>query len=85
MKRQLLLIVWPSFLGAGLLAMLVFSAAHPDDMKGFGGVLTELSATGVYTLAFLAFWGVCAFSSALTLVLAGPTPAVPPAGQGRYG
>lgn len=85
MKRPMLLIVWPSFLSAGLLAMLVFSAAHPDDMKGFGGVLAELSATGVYTLAFLAFWGVCAISSALTLILAGPAPAVPPAGQGRYG
>ncbi len=83
MKRMLLLILWPSFLGAGVMAMLVFSAAHAEDMKGFGGVLTELSATGVYTLAFLAFWVVCAFSSALTVVLAGPAPDVPPAGNGR--
>ena len=85
MQRQLLLIVWPSFLGAGLLAMLVFSAAHPDDMKGFGGALMELSPSGVYTLAFLAFWAVCALSSALTLALTGPAPDIPPAGQGRYG
>lgn len=85
MKRFLLLVAWPAFIGAGLLAMLVFSAAHPDDMKGFGGVLTGMSATGVYTLAFLAFWAICAVSSALTLALTGPAPDVPPAGEGRYG
>jgi len=71
-RRHLLLIVWPSFLIAGLLEMLVFSAAHPEDMKGFGGLLTQLSVSGVYTLAFLAFWAICAFGSVLTLALAGP-------------
>lgn len=85
MKRKLLLIVWPSFLSAGLIEMLVFSAAHPDDMKGFGGILTELSATGVYTLAFLSFWMICAFGSALTLLLSAPAPDVPVGGYGRPG
>lgn len=85
MKRNVLLIVWPSFMTAGLLAMLVFSAAHPDDMKGFGGVLAEMSVIGVYTLAFFSFWLICAIGSALTLMLAGAAPDVPPAGHGRPG
>lgn len=77
MKRQLLWVAWPSFLSAGLLAMLVFSAAHPEDMKGFGGVLAEMSATGVYTLAFFSFWAICAVGSALTLMLISPRPDEP--------
>lgn len=78
MKRRLLWVVWPSFLSAGLLSMLVFSAARPEDMKGFGGLLTEMSATGVYTLAFLSFWVICAIGSTLTLTLIVPRVAEPP-------
>lgn len=72
-RRHLLLVLWPSFVIAGLLEMLVFSAAHPEDMKGLGGLLTGLSATGVYTLAFFAFWAISALGSALTLMLALPS------------
>jgi len=85
MKRHVLLIVWPSFVMAGLLEMLVFSAVHPDDMKGFGGLLTEMSTVGVYTLAFMSFWLICALGSALTLLLSAPAPDVPPPGSGRTG
>ena len=74
-RRHLLLIVWPSFVIAGVLEMLVFSAAHPEDMKGFGGLLTQLSSTGVYTIAFFSFWALCALGTALTLMLAAPTRA----------
>lgn len=73
MKRRLvLLVLWPSFVIAGLLEMLVFSLAHPEDMKGIGGLLTGLSNNGVYTLAFFAFWAISALGSTLTLMLAGP-------------
>lgn len=74
-RRHILLVIWPSFVIAGLIEMLVFNAADPADMKGFGGVLTQMSATGVYTLAFFAFWALCAFGAALTLMLAAPTRA----------
>jgi len=80
-KRRVLLIIWPSFVIAGLIEMLVFTAAHPDDMKGFGGMLTEMSATGVYTLAFFSFWLLCALGSAMTLMLSPPAADPPPAGQ----
>ena len=73
MKRNAWLIGWPSFLTAGVLEMLIFSATHPDDLTGFGGLLAELSATGVYTLAFFSFWLIAALGSALTLLLAAPS------------
>lgn len=71
-RRHLLLIIWPAFVIAGVLEMLVFSAAHPEDMKGFGGLLTEMSTTGVYTLAFFCFWAISALGMALALMLALP-------------
>lgn len=71
-RRLILLVLWPSFVIAGLLEMLVFSLAHPEDLKGFGGLLAGLPSSGVYTLAFFAFWAISALGSALTLVLAGP-------------
>ena len=74
-RRHILLIIWPSFVIAGLLEMLVFNAADPADMKGFGGLLTQLSSTGVYTIAFFSFWALGALGTALTLMLAAPTRA----------
>lgn len=82
-RRHLLLVLWPSFVIAGLIAMLVFSAAHPEDMKGLGGLLTGMSATGVYTLAFFAFWIISAVGSALTLILAVPSQDEASGGEGE--
>jgi hypothetical protein len=72
MKQRILWIAWTSFLSAGVLEMLVFSAVDPRDVRGFGGALADLSASGVYTLAFFCFWLVVALAPALTLMLAMP-------------
>jgi len=72
-RRHLLLVAWPSFVIAGVLEMLVFSAARPEDMKGLGGVLADMTPTGVYTVVFLCFWAICAAGTLLTLILAAPT------------
>ncbi|MDH3209528.1 MAG: hypothetical protein OEM00_02975 [Burkholderiaceae bacterium] len=72
MKQRILWVAWTSFLTAGVLEMLVFSAVDPRDLHGFGGVLSGLSPTGVYTLAFFCFWVVSALAPALTLLLATP-------------
>jgi len=72
MMRTALIVVWPSFLVAGVLAMLVFSAVQPGDMHGLGGLLTQMSPIGVYTIAFFAFWIVAAAGMALALALAAP-------------
>lgn len=73
MMRTALIVVWPSFLVAGVLAMLVFSAVQPGDMRGLGGLLTQMSPIGVYTIAFFAFWIVAAVGMALALALAAPS------------
>ncbi|WP_090046605.1 hypothetical protein [Limnohabitans sp. 2KL-27] len=61
-------IVWPAFLVAGLLEMLVFAFVDPQDLNWFGQDL-DLSRQAVYTLAFFAFWALAVLSSALTLLL----------------
>lgn len=71
--RNVLIILWPAFLVAGVLEMLVFSAVRPGDMHGFGGLLTEMSPIGVYTLAFFAFWVIVAVGMAIALALAAPS------------
>ena len=70
MMHSAMIVLWPSFLVAGVLEMLVFSAVQPHDMHGFGGLLTQMSPLGVYTLAFFAFWLVAAIGVALALSLA---------------
>ena len=61
-------IVWPAFLVAGLLEILVFAFVDPQDLNWFGQDL-DLSRQAVYTLAFFAFWALAMLSSALTLLL----------------
>lgn len=62
-------ILWPAFLMAGVLETLVFALVDPSTLHWFGGAPVELSATGVYTLAFFVFWAVIATASALTQLL----------------
>lgn len=65
-------ILWPSFLMAGVLEMLVFAVVDPTQLHWFGGAPVELSPTAVYTLAFFVFWGVIATAGALTQLLETP-------------
>ena len=69
--RRLLLIMWPAFLAAGLLTMLVFAMVDPQDLHWFGHPLA-LSRAWVYTLAFFAFWAIVAVASSMTALLASP-------------
>ncbi len=66
--RRLMWIVWPAFLAAGVMEMMVFAAFDPHDMLWLGqGV--ELSRTAIYTLAFFAFWAVFVAAGYLTVLL----------------
>lgn len=69
MKQRILTILWPAFLMAGVLEMLVFVVVDPSDLHWFGGAPVELSRQAVYTVTFLIFWGVIAVSGALTMLL----------------
>lgn len=71
--RNALITLWISFLVAGVLEMLVFSAVRPGDMHGFGGLLTQMAPIGVYTLAFFAFWAIAAVGITVAIGLAAPS------------
>lgn len=62
-------VLWPSFLMAGVLEMIVFSVIDPAQLHGLDGQSLGWSPTAVYTFAFFVFWGVIAVAGALTEVL----------------
>ena len=67
--QRLMWIVWPAFLVAGLLEMVVFAVVDPQDLHWFGQTV-DISRQGVYTLAFFIFWVLASLSGALTTLLA---------------
>lgn len=68
-------VVWPAFLGACMLEMLVFALVDPHSLQWLGQPL-PLSRQGVYSLAFFAFWAVAVLVGCLTLLVGQPV-AVP--------
>jgi hypothetical protein len=66
--KRLMWVLWPSFLVAGVLEMLVFAMVDPQDLHWAGQPL-DLSRQGIYTLAFFVFWGLTMVSSGLTALL----------------
>lgn len=68
-KQKMMWIVWPAFLVAGVLEVLVFAMVDPQDLHWFGQPM-EMSRQAVYTLSFFVFWAVAMLSSGLTTLLA---------------
>ncbi|MEJ6023580.1 hypothetical protein [Ramlibacter sp. PS4R-6] len=70
MKAGLMAVVWPAFMAACVLELLVFAVADPLDMHWAGAPL-GWSRQAVHTIAFFAFWCVtcaaCSFTSLLRL------------------
>ena len=69
LQQRLMWIVWPAFLMAGVLEMLVFAVVDPQDMHWFGSPL-DMSRQAIYTITFFVFWGIAVVSSGLTTLLA---------------
>ena len=69
MKARALAILWPAFLMAGMLEMLVFAVVDPHEMRWFGGALIAWTPVAIYSITFLLFWGAVATASALTALL----------------
>lgn len=63
------IILWPSFLMAGLLEMTVFAFVDPQSLHWLDGADVTLSPSAVYSTAFFVFWLVISLASALTLLL----------------
>lgn len=68
LAQRVMWIVWPAFLVAGVLEMLVFACVDPQDLHWMG-LPIELSRQGVYTVSFFVFWAFTCASSALTVLL----------------
>lgn len=62
-------VLWPAFLMAGVLEVLVFTLIDPTQLRWFGGPAVEMPAAAVYTMAFFVFWLVIAVAGALTQLL----------------
>ena len=67
--KKWMAIIWPAFMVAGLIEMLVFALVDPHDLR-WGGLLIPISRQGIQTLAFFLFWALALLSSALTMLLA---------------
>jgi hypothetical protein len=74
-SQRLMWIVWPSFLVASVLEMLVFAMVDPHDLNWFGQPVS-LSRQAVYTLVFFVLWLAAMVSSTLTVILAQADPTV---------
>jgi len=68
LQQRLMWIVWPAFLVAGVLEMLVFALVDPHDLSWFGQPL-GWSRQAIYTVAFFIFWAITMLSSGLTTLL----------------
>lgn len=69
MKQRALRILWPAFLVAGVLEMMVFAVVDPSDLHWFGGPAIGWSSQAIYTVTFLIFWVAVATAGAITALL----------------
>jgi hypothetical protein len=81
-RYRVMAILWPAFLMAGILEMLVFAVIDPGDMTWFGSAPIGWPRQAIYTVSFLIFWGAIATAGALTALL-DPRRDEPNADRGR--
>jgi len=70
-QQRLMWVLWPAFLAAGVLEVLVFALVDPQELHWNGQPLLW-SRAAVYTVAFFVFWGIAIVSNGLTALLAMP-------------
>ena len=66
--KRLMLVLWPSFLAAGIAEILFFTVIDPEHLY-FLGREVEFGALATYSLGFLFFWLITSAASAFTLLL----------------
>lgn len=88
-KQRVMWVLWPAFLAAGVMEMLVFAAFDPLDMHWLARwpeLSPEFLRTAVYTASFFVFWLLFSAAGALTVLLAMPryevNDTLQPPGQG---
>ena len=65
---KLHIVLWSSFLVAGVAEGIFFTVINPQELYLFGQPV-EFSHTATYSFGFFAFWTLCATSSWLTSYL----------------
>ena len=68
LQQRLMWILWPAFLMAGVLEIVVFAMVDPQDLQWFGTPVVW-SREAIYTVAFFVFWGITAVAGGLTTLL----------------
>lgn len=76
MRRRALRVLWPAFLMACVLELVVFSVVDPQQLHDWSGMPVGWSSPAVYSIAFGVFWAVCAASSLLSLNLMRPPSSI---------
>ena len=69
MKQRALRILWPAFMVAGVLEMMVFAVVDPGDLHWFGGPAIGWSSQAIYTVTFVIFWGAMSTAGAITALM----------------
>ena len=67
-----LLILWPAFVMAGVLEMLVFVVVDPESLRWFSAEPLQWTPNAIYSVTFLIFWMVISTSAAITHLLEEP-------------
>jgi len=68
-RQRAMVVLWPAFLMAGVLEMLVFALVDPGTLRWFGEPAVDLTPSAIYTLAFFVFWAVITLAGLLMLLL----------------
>ncbi|MFM8900190.1 MAG: hypothetical protein ACKOF9_09630 [Burkholderiales bacterium] len=69
LKRSLLIVLWPAFLMAGVLEILVFALVNPSDLHSLSGQALLWSDQAIYTVSFLVFWAIISAAGGMTWLL----------------
>ncbi|MDQ7989459.1 MAG: hypothetical protein REI09_07465 [Candidatus Dactylopiibacterium sp.] len=70
-KNRLIVILWPSFLMAGVAEIVFFTFVDPQQLYLLGKPVSY-SEIATYSIGFLAFWLLCAATSAATIFFLRP-------------
>lgn len=76
-----ILVLWPSFLVAGIAETLFFTLINPRELYLLGEAV-DFAPIATYSIGFFGFWVLCAASSLLTLYLAGTPDGTQAPGHG---
>jgi hypothetical protein len=64
------LVLWPSFMGAGVASLLFFAAVDPQLLRDAGPrIFDNLNRDAGYALGFFFFWAIAALASGLSVYM----------------